>query len=115
MAKIKLCEIVEGRVTNIALADSDNIPGFMSEWVPATPSARIGSTWSGTRFGPIPQAEIAAKLEAEIAAEAELLETQGLELAELLGVNVNPAQLKARARARAEAKRATPASAAKAQ
>jgi len=58
MSKIKLCEIRDGEVVNIANADDQDIPPHMASWVVGDGNAVIGGTWDGSSFGPVPQSTI---------------------------------------------------------
>jgi hypothetical protein len=68
MAIISLCEIVGGKVANIALADDQNIPAHMSGWTVSDGTAVVGGTFDGVNFGPKTQADIDAEQDAELEA-----------------------------------------------
>jgi hypothetical protein len=50
MTTIKLAEVVNGFVKNIAVFDQDSIPSWASSWVSVDDTADIGSAYDGSSF-----------------------------------------------------------------
>lgn len=52
MAQAKKALVENGVVTNIAVFDADNLPGWASAWVDVTDDAEVGGTYDGVTFAP---------------------------------------------------------------